>query len=272
MLKIGEFSKLARVTVKTLRYYDELGLIKPAQIDDWSGYRYYALDQLPRLNRILALKDLGLSLEQIGLLLDRGLSRENLEGILRGKQAEIRQRIQEDQSLLTKVEARLRQLEEEQMTAVDVVVKDVEPMLVASVRSVVPNYPSVGSLHGELFAHIGRSGGRPAGPAMAIWHDPEYKESDVDAEAAIPLGGPIPEGGRVKVNELPAATVASYVHHGSYQRLGEAYSGLIRWIEENGYQIAGPNREIYLSCGDGHSVRQDDESYVTEIQFPVVKA
>jgi effector-binding domain-containing protein len=270
MLKIGEFSRLARVTVKALRYYDELGLIKPAQMDEWSGYRYYALDQLPRLNRILALKDLGLALEQIGQLLDKGMSREHLEGILLGKQSELQQRMRDDQLLLAKVEARLRQLaEEEQMSDAEVVVKEVAPITIASVRATIPGYASIGSLYGELFAHLGRSGGWPTGPCMALWHDTEYKEADVDGEAAVPIGGAIPEGGRVKVYELPAATVASTVHNGSYARLGDAYTALLTWIERNGYRVTAPNREIYLYAGNGNDVRQDDESYVTEIQFPV---
>jgi DNA-binding transcriptional MerR regulator len=114
MFKIGDFSKLSQVTVKTLRYYDELGLLKPVEVDRFTGYRYYSADQLPRLNRILALKDLGLSLEQIATLFaarDK-LTVEQMRGMLRLKQAEAQERVREEQDRLARVEARLRQIEE----------------------------------------------------------------------------------------------------------------------------------------------------------------
>jgi DNA-binding transcriptional MerR regulator len=106
MFKIGDFSKLSRVSVKTLRYYDEVGLLKPIQIDRFTGYRFYSVDQLPRLNRILALKDLGFSLEQIGRLLDEELPPSELRGMLRLKQGELQQQVDEQQSRLARVEAR----------------------------------------------------------------------------------------------------------------------------------------------------------------------
>ncbi len=124
MFKIGEFSKLSRVTVKTLRYYDEIGLLKPAEVDRFTSYRYYSVSQLPRLNRILALKDLGLSLDQIGQLLKDDLSPEQIRGMLRLKQAEIRQQVQEEQARLARVEQRLRYIEQEdKMPNYDVVIK-----------------------------------------------------------------------------------------------------------------------------------------------------
>lgn len=104
---------------------------------------------------------------------------------------------------------------------------------------------------------------------MALWHDDGYRENDVDAEAGIYLKDPIPEVGRVKVYQLPAITVASLVHNGSYQRLSKAYDELLRWIGGNGYRLNGPTRELYLKASQ--PVRQDDESYVTEIQAPVEK-
>src|SRR5512136_2288564 len=131
MLKIGDLSKLSRVSVKTLRYYDEVGLLRPAQVDRFTGYRYYSFDQLPRLNRILALKDLGLSLEQIAQLLNEGLAPAQLRGMLRMKQAELELQVQEEQERLARVEARLRQIEQENnMSTCDVVIKKIEPQTV----------------------------------------------------------------------------------------------------------------------------------------------
>src|SRR5512136_2701540 len=113
MLKIGDLSKLSRVSVKTLRYYDETGLLKPTQVDRFTGYRYYSFDQLPRLNRILALKDLGFALEQIAQLLSEDLPAAQLRGMLRLRQAELSQHVQDELDQLTRVEARLRQIEQE---------------------------------------------------------------------------------------------------------------------------------------------------------------
>ena len=115
MFKIGDFSKLSQVSVKTLRYYDELGLLKPVEVDRFTGYRYYSADQLPRLNGIRALQDLGLTLEQIADLLDQGLPAAQLRGMLRLKQAELKEQVREEQARLARVETRLKQIEQEGM-------------------------------------------------------------------------------------------------------------------------------------------------------------
>jgi DNA-binding transcriptional MerR regulator len=141
MLKIGDFSKLAQVSVKTLRYYGRLGLLKPAWIDRFTGYRYYALDQLPRLNRILALKGLGFSLEQVQRLLRDDLSAAELRGMMRMKHAELERQVQTEQSRLARVEARLRQIElEGTMPEYEVVFKTVPPQRVIGIRDVIPGY------------------------------------------------------------------------------------------------------------------------------------
>jgi len=128
-LKIGEFSRLSQVTVKTLHHYDDLGLLGPAYIDPSTGYRYYELDQLPRIHRIIALKEIGLSLEQIGLLLDEELSTEQIRGMLRLKQVEIQRQVRESQQKLAMVEFRLRMIDAEtNFPALDVVIKRLEKM------------------------------------------------------------------------------------------------------------------------------------------------
>jgi len=271
MFKIGEFSKLSQVPVKTLRYYDEIGLLKPARVDRFTSYRYYSADQLPQLNRILALKDLGLSLAQVARLLDEGLSPDQLRGMLKLKQAEIQQRVGEEQARLARVEWRLRQIEQEgTMSTQEVVLKKVPALMVASVRDVVPTYSDIGQLYGEIFAHLGQHRVSPAGPPLAIYHDEEYRERDVDVEAAVPVAGAVPEGERVTSRQLPAVEeVACLVHQGGYEAIGEAYNRLMAWIEANGYRIAGPCREVYVR---GPESGGDPSTYVTEVQIPVEKA
>src|SRR5947209_7669990 len=112
-VKIGDFARLGMISVSALRYYNEVGLLKPAEVDNWTGYRYYALDQLPALHRILALKDLGLSLEQIKQLMGEELPAEQIRGMLRLKHAELQDQAREIQERLARVEARIQQIEME---------------------------------------------------------------------------------------------------------------------------------------------------------------
>lgn len=272
MFKIGDFSKLSRVSIKALRYYDEIGLLKPARVDRFSDYRYYSADQLPRLNRILVLKDLEFSLEQIGRLLGEEVSAEELKGMLKMKRAEIEQQMQEEQARWARVEARLRQIEQEgKMPTYEVVLKHVPPLRVAAIRDVIPTYSQQDRLWGELESFLDQHRIQRTGSCFTVYYDPEYRERDVDAEVCEAVGASARGGGRVQVRELPAVeSMACVVHHGSLDTLNQAYNALLSWIQANGYRIVGPNREVYLYTGSGE-VRQDDPSYVTEVQFPVEK-
>lgn len=266
MIRIGDFSSLTRLSVKTLRYYDETGLLRPLRVDPATGYRYYSASQLPRLHRILALKDLGFALEQIGQILDGGVSAEELRGMLRLRQAEQSERVREESERLARLRATLRLIEQENDMGQDVVLKELEPQWIASVRAVIANYQAVGPLYQEVFGLLGRTG-CPGGMPVALWHDAEYKETDVDGEAGVYLQKPAEPAGRVKVYQLPACTAASIIHAGSFQTLNSSYRALAAWMDANGYSPAGPARELYLKIGQ--QVRQDDESYITEIQIPV---
>ena len=270
MIKIGYFSRISQVPVKTLRYYDEMGLLKPVEVDRFTGYRYYSFDQLRRLNRILALKDLGFSLEQISKLLSQDLPVTELRGMLRMKQEELRQRLQDELARLERVEARLKQLEQEiLMPDYDVVLKKVEPILVAGVRDIIPTYPEQGHLWEKLETYLGQQKVTPNGACFTIYHT---DEPEIDAEVCEPLSEPIPATESILVHELPAIeTMACVVHHGPFITLNEAYTALLKWIESNGYRITGPAREIYLEP-PATAGNQTDPSTVTEIQFPVGKS
>jgi DNA-binding transcriptional MerR regulator/predicted transcriptional regulator YdeE len=278
MIKIGEFSKLVQVPVATLRYYDQVGLLKPVAVDPQSGYRYYATSQLPRLHRILALKGLGLSLEQVAAVLVEDLPPEQLRGMLRLRQAQITQQLADMERQLRDVGLRLRQIEQEgSLSPYDVVLKRVEPLLVASIRALVADHSAVGSLFGEVYDAIGRHASQAllphpelGGQTLVLCYDTEFKEHDVDGAAAFMLRCRVPERGRMKVHELPAATMAATVHHGSYGTIGAAHEAILRWIEANDYRIVGPDRELNLY----HTmpISRDDPAYITEIQYPVEPA
>lgn len=273
MLKIGDFSKLAQVSVKTLRHYGKLGLLRPAWIDRYTGYRYYSLDQLPRLNRILALKDLGFSLEQIKELLRDDLPAAELRGMMRIKHADLERQVQAEQARLARVEARLVQIEQEgKLPQHEVVLKPVAGQRVAGIRDVVPTYLDVERLIGELHTRLPAQAAVDATcPCLAIYYDTEYHDRGVDVEVAAPFARRLPATlmPRVAVHELPRVETMAYViHQGGHDTLPEAYNTLMGWIESNGYRVAGPNRDVYLQ---GPESGLDAAHYVTEVQFPVEK-
>ncbi len=178
----------------------------PFEVDRFTGYRYYEFDQLPRLYRILALKDLGFSLEEIGRLLESGLSVEQMRGMLKLRQAEIRQQVEEEAARLARVELWLREIEQEDsMSKYDVVIKKLEPIKVAAVRGVVPTPPDQRSLWDELLNYLNQKGARMIGPPMALYHDPEFKERDWDIEVVMPIVDDLISENGVRIYDLPAS-------------------------------------------------------------------
>jgi DNA-binding transcriptional MerR regulator len=271
MIRIGDFSKLSRVPVKTLRYYDEVGLLKPVEVDALTGYRLYEYSQLSTLNRILALKELGFSLEEIGRLLDDDLSAEQMRGMLKLREAEARQRMQQEAERLERIEVRLRQIEQEKcMSKYDVVIKSAEQIKIASVRDVVPTPPDQGPLWEELGGYLAMNHIRPSGACFTLYYDDEFKEHDWDLEVCEQIDVDLSESKRIKVRTLSAIdSLACTIHHGPFVTIGEAYNALGQWITDNGYRITGPCREVYLRPNENGS--QTDPETVTEIQFPVEK-
>lgn len=279
MLKISEFSKLTFVSVKTLRYYDEIGLLKPARIDPFTNYRYYSADQIPRLQRIMMLKSIGLSLSEIAQVLNTNPTLEELRGILLLKMSEVKVRMIADQEQLYLIQTRLQQLDEEgQMSNYVISLKSVPSVHVASIRGVAPNMAQIGQtvsgMFGELEAYVNAAGGQlssdPSVHGITIYHDNEMMDENrpVSLETAWGLEVDVPETERVKVYELPPLELAaSVVHHGSFANLHLAYGEIIQWIEQNQYEIVGANREISLQ----YHPTADPSTYVTEIQIPVRK-
>lgn len=270
MFKIGDFSKICRVPVSTLRFYADRGLLPPAHVDPATGFRYYTLDQLPRLNRLLALKDLGLSLDQIELVLAERLTAEQLQGMLRLREAEVRQQVGEAQALLRRVSARLRQIElEDAMSVSEVVLKAIEPLRVVSRREIAPTPEQVGALLGETCMAAMQGGVAFGGAPFVIFHDAAFSAENLDVEVVIPVaaepaGAPEAGGRALVAHTLPGvAQAACLLHAGDFDGLPQSYTALGQWIEGNGYQIAGPAREVYLRAPD------EAGGALTEIQWPV---
>jgi DNA-binding transcriptional MerR regulator len=273
MFKIGDFAKLSCVSVKALRYYDELGLLKPAHVDHFTGYRYYSADQLLRLNRILALKDLGFSLEQTMRLLEGALAPAQMREILRMKQAELHQRVQDEQARLVRVEARLRLIEQENtMPEYDVVLKRIEAKAVASVRKVAPTFGEMHAFAREVHSALQQHGLTPSAPALNIYHHMGLLDRDMEIEVAVPIDAAgdldiaLPSGERITSQVLPAVQVmACLTQPVTDETIAEAYNAMGRWIQSNAYRIVGPSREICQPLDQG----QQSGAFLIEIQFPV---
>lgn len=270
MIRIGDFARIGQVSIVTLRHYDEIDLLKPIAVDSFTSYRYYSVSQLPRLNRILALKDLGFSLDQIEQVLN-GLTVEQLRGMLKMKQAEVQQQIADEQARLARIQARLRQIEsEDTMPEYDVVVKMVPAMVIASRAVTIPTNDQVpvylDTALFEAYNYAQTHGARAIGDWFAIWHQPAEIHANEVAEAAVPIDHAVPSSDQVKVYELPRTQVASVIHHGAFENLVQEHTALLRWIEANGYEIAGSYREIYIK----HD-RNNMADAATEIQYPVEK-
>jgi DNA-binding transcriptional MerR regulator/effector-binding domain-containing protein len=271
MIKIGDFARLSQVSVVTLRYYDELDLLKPVKVDSFSGYRYYSADQLPRLNRILALKDMGFALEQVKLMLADGISIEHLRAMLKMQRDEVEKRLDDEQGRLWRIEARLRQIAmEDKMPDYDVILKTVPAMWVASRRVTIPTNDQVPQYldpaYMEVHDHLRKQGAREDGLHLTVWHSPADVYENEDAEAIVQVDRALPGTNTVKVYQLPPTQVAAVVHSGDFADFTQGHAALLEWIGTNGYQINGPYREIYIK----HQKSNLKES-TTEIQFPVEK-
>ena len=282
-MKIGDFSQLGQVSVRTLHHYDERGLLKPARIDDWTGYRFYSVEQLSRLNRILALKDLGFSLDQIGRLVDDDVPAEQLRGMLALKQAEIERQLTEGQTRLLRVEARLKQIEQEgEPSPYEIVLKKTAPRTIASTRTTVPTLEDMPThrcdLYDDLYDSLERRRVEPGTPEYALYHTVEYLDRDIDMEAAVAVEGASQArfddaGDRLVFRELSAVReMASVVHEGSAWDIPRAITALFGWIGANGYATAGPYRELHLYGRENDLFRADPaniDSILVEIQVPV---
>jgi DNA-binding transcriptional MerR regulator len=267
MFRIGDFSKLTRVSVKALRFYDEVGLLKPTYVDRDTGYRYYSATLLPRLNRILAFKELGLSLGEILHLLEGDLPVGRMRELLQSRRAELARRIERERAQLAEVDAWLAQIERAgRVPEYEVTIKQVAPRLVASVRDTLSSYADADDLFDELSGDF-KQRGAPL-ERGAIWHACAGRRRSIDCEAILFLREPAPGAGRAQVYELPGVAVACVIHQGSDETCERAYVAARSWIESRGYVIAGPSREVYWQ-GD---VAQDGDSGVTEIQYPIIKA
>ena len=276
MFRIGEFSKIAQVSGRLLRYYDEIGLFKPEHIDEASGYRLYSARQLPDLNRILALKELGLTLEQIEPLVNGAISQDELRAMLTLKKAQIAQSLQEEQNRFQYIESRIKQIDlEGSMGDYDIVIKSVPAQPFLSVRKICYSAEASFFILEEMQRVLpGKVSKNALGYLTVVVHSGWFELDNLDIEAGFPVSRNVPaniqlsDGQALTLSELPAvATMATVVRVGNPVNGFGSYSMLGTWVEANGYRFTGLGREVFLEAP--HPDHLDET--VAEIQFPVEK-
>ncbi|GGN69157.1 MerR family transcriptional regulator [Actinoplanes lobatus] len=271
MFAIGDFARHGRVSIRMLRHYDAIGLLRPAHVDPATGYRHYTAAQLARLNRIIALKDLGFTLHQVHEIIDGTLSSGELRGMLRLRRAELAASVAEATARLVQVEARLRAIESEgHMPTNDVVLKSVPAVRVAALTATAASYqpedigPVIGPLYDELCRRLETAGVTPTGPGIAWYEDAPEGRITVHAGMTVSVA---PGAGDFEVRDLPAVgQAATIVHRGSMDAVVPTGQALARWIDGNGFRSAGYPREVTLECPE------DRDRWVTELQAPVTAA
>jgi DNA-binding transcriptional MerR regulator len=272
MFRIGEFSTIARVSKRLLHYYDEIGLLKPAHTDPHSGYRFYSAAQLPRLNRILALKEIGLTLEQIAEMLDEAVSDEAIYGMLLRRKADLEQALRDDLQRLRQVEARLLQNQRAD-NGPDVMVRAIPAQRFLALRTVVPTPENLLQLVQDIQRVIPTQvDPRSLGPFAGVIYTDGFALHDNDVALGYllkkPVDGPITLSDEyvLQVHELPAVPMmATSVQAGGPDLVFLALGRIGQWIEANRYRIAGPYREIGIALPGSSSF---DET-VVEVHMPI---
>jgi len=277
MFRIGEFAQIAQVSGRQLRFYDQLGLLRPAHIDQQTGYRYYTIRQLPRLNSILALKELGLSLEQIGPLLENRISPTELRGMLTMKRAQVERLLQDEETRLRHIESRIAQIDRDgALGGFDVVMKSVPSTPFLSLNCRCDGMDEVV----RMVRTVAEDGGRQIRPALrdklvvVARNDRDDEQLDLDigfsltraSNSSVRIAGDLV----LRASELPAVdTMATIVRPGTNSESHTSFGAIGTWIEANNYEVAGPCREVFLEPITGPP---GFEGALVEIQFPVRKA
>jgi DNA-binding transcriptional MerR regulator len=281
MFSIGDFAGLGRVSVRMLRHYDAIGLLRPAHVDPHSGYRYYTAAQLRTLNRVVALKDLGFTLNQVQAILDDKVDVGELRGMLRLRRAELTAQVERDSVRLAQVDARLRMIESEgHMDTGDVVLKHIPAIRVVMLSATASSYDdpqSIGEnlspLYPRLMELMEQHGVAMTGSPIAYYQPAPTGPGDetITVHAAFPIGNAdVPRDAGFEVVDLPPIEqAATALHEGAMSEAFRTGQKIANWIDENGYRTVEPGmaREVYLDCPPG-----EFEKWVTDMQVPVRKA
>ena len=268
-LKIGEFSRLCRVTVRTLRHYEQIGLLVPEIIDRWTGYRYYTFGQLQKMQSIVTLKELGYSLEEIRDLWDEDNhvpTPESLEEKIRVCESEL-ELLKERRRMLEAMIASRKKINKMEK----IYIESLPAITVASHRTIIPSYDDLGRLCCEVIgpemARLGCDCPEP-GYCYTFEHG-GYKPQDIDIEYCEMVTKKGTDSAIIKFKEIPEVPTAVCMKvFGSYSKLYQSFVDIFAWIEKEGYKVVGEPRTNYI---DGIWNQEDEDNWLTIIQVPVEK-
>ena len=267
MFRIGEFSKLTQVSIRMLRYYDETGILTPAEVDKWTGHRLYSVEQIPRLNKILYLRDSGLNVSEIALALT--MNEQSFLGQLDKKRMEIENAIQAEQEKLRKIELAKSEIQGGKGEMhYNISVKSIPAYQVLSLRKVVPTYYSEGDLWKELSTFAGAQKIEITGNTFSIYHDAEFRETDVDIELCAPVKKmeKAKESFCFRMTE-PVPYMTCTMVYGDFANIKGAYLAFAEWLQKNsGYKMSNPMRQIVHR---GPWNENNPEKYLIELQIPL---
>lgn len=273
MFSIGEFASIGRVSIRMLRHYDEIGLLTPARVDPFTGYRSYDGQQFEVLGRILVFKDLGFRLDEVKQIVHSQVSEDRLHQMLAAKRDDVARRLDLDAARLRRLDARLHYTEgDSSMITVDT--KSLPPTRIAAVTEKAAGFgpenigPIIGPMYARLAGCLARDGVDFGPSSIAMYEAVDDAEgTGITVHAAFEVGPTVTSAEGYEVRELPAVDLAvTTVHHGSMVTIGETWGQFMAWIETNGYELSGVCREYYLV-----SEPQPQENWVTELQQPVVR-
>jgi len=269
MFKIGDFSKLTMVSIRMLRYYDEMGLIKPAEIDMFTGYRYYSAKQITTLNLIVSLRDMGFNVADIAVAINEQ-SDEKLKDILKQKKDEVKNNIKTEEEKLRKINATIKNLKKEKVNMnYNVTLKSVPSYKIISLRDTIPTYAAEGMLWVRLGQYIQDKNISCNNISYAAYHVESYIEGPVDVEVVVGVEKLLIDADGFTFKETePIEQAASILVPGEYLNVAPAYNFLGKWIEENGYTICGISRQLPIK---GPCNETNPNDYLCEIQVPVKK-
>ncbi|MBO1722341.1 MerR family transcriptional regulator [Extibacter sp. GGCC_0201] len=274
MFRIGQLASIYRISGKTLRYYDELGLLRPKYVDEVTGYRYYTSSQIPVLNEIFLLKEMGLSLKEITYLMKEEVDKDHtlLKGVLELKQLEFDRQIQELNEKKQTIELLKKKLDKGggiELSSFKVGIKKVEKMQVASLKASISTYSTQEALWAELLDYLNKCRAKIGNERYTIYYDSVYKSDEIQVEILKRVLAPFPETERIQYKRQEGYEEVAYLlHTGEHESVIDSYEAILTWIEENGYKVVGNIREEFHM---DDFTTDDPKEFVTEIQIPVHK-